>query len=55
MPNKNGGLENSLSTKVRFRLQDGREVVGQGPGQLDKGFQKNGLTLRERISMLLSS
>ncbi|HEX4230492.1 MAG TPA: hypothetical protein VHZ07_17585 [Bryobacteraceae bacterium] len=41
-----------LQTKVYVRLQNGREIKGQGPGQLPGRFQRMAFSLRRKLDVL---
>lgn len=49
---KFGSLQDCLSVEVRVRLQSGREIKGQGPGQLYTGFRKFAFAIRQRIEKI---
>lgn len=42
-------LADCLTVEITVRLQNGRGVKGQGPGQLYTGFRKYAFALRQRI------
>lgn len=45
-------MQQCLETRVYVRLQDGREIKGQGPGQLQGRFRQGVLWLRRKLEGL---
>ena len=45
-------MQQCLETKVYVRLQNGREIKGQGPGQLPGRFRRMTLWLRRKLGAL---